>query len=172
MGDKEDGHGFEGALDKDMLVTDPDEAAFSKVAGRMSFALDVRSESVAALDLAKAELHTAVARIELVAGQRHVPRDPLPFRNDSPAHPFAERQLEIPRYRIDQEERGAVALQQGAALLYDPLLRSGRVKLRTDVLERHHQLLNESRIAPAVASRAAPRPAHRATPPPAPTPQT
>ena len=27
MGDKEDGHGFEGALDKDMLVTDPDEAA-------------------------------------------------------------------------------------------------------------------------------------------------
>ena len=27
MGDAEDGHGFEGALDKDMLVTDPDEAA-------------------------------------------------------------------------------------------------------------------------------------------------
>ena len=27
MGDKEDGHGFEGALDKDMLVTDPEEAA-------------------------------------------------------------------------------------------------------------------------------------------------
>ncbi len=26
-GDKEDGHGFEGTLDKDMLVTDPDEAA-------------------------------------------------------------------------------------------------------------------------------------------------
>jgi len=26
-GDKEDGHGFEGKLDKDMLVTDPDEAA-------------------------------------------------------------------------------------------------------------------------------------------------
>ncbi len=26
-GDKEDGHGFEGALDKDMLVTDPDEAS-------------------------------------------------------------------------------------------------------------------------------------------------
>ena len=24
MGDKEDGHGFEGSLDKDMLVTDPD----------------------------------------------------------------------------------------------------------------------------------------------------
>jgi len=27
QGDKEDGHGFEGTLDKDMLVTDPDEAA-------------------------------------------------------------------------------------------------------------------------------------------------
>jgi fructose-bisphosphate aldolase class II len=27
MGDKEDGHGFEGALSRDMLVTDPDEAA-------------------------------------------------------------------------------------------------------------------------------------------------
>ena len=27
MGDKEDGHGFDGALEKDMLVTDPDEAA-------------------------------------------------------------------------------------------------------------------------------------------------
>ena len=27
MGDKEDGHGFDGSLDKDMLVTDPDEAA-------------------------------------------------------------------------------------------------------------------------------------------------
>ena len=27
MGDKEDGHGFEGTLSKDMLVTDPDEAA-------------------------------------------------------------------------------------------------------------------------------------------------
>ena len=27
MGDKEDGHGFEGKLDKDMLLTDPDEAA-------------------------------------------------------------------------------------------------------------------------------------------------
>ena len=27
MGDKEDGHGFDGALDMDMLVTDPDEAA-------------------------------------------------------------------------------------------------------------------------------------------------
>ena len=27
QGDKEDGHGFEGKLDKDMLVTDPDEAA-------------------------------------------------------------------------------------------------------------------------------------------------
>ena len=26
-GDKEDGHGFEGALDKDQLLTDPDEAA-------------------------------------------------------------------------------------------------------------------------------------------------
>ena len=27
-GDQEDGHGFEGTLDKSKLVTDPDEAAF------------------------------------------------------------------------------------------------------------------------------------------------
>lgn len=64
------------------VFTDPDEAAFSKVAGRMSFALDVRSESVAALDLAKAELHTAVARIEQHCGVRF---DLGPLTGSTPA---------------------------------------------------------------------------------------
>ncbi|MFD1911200.1 Zn-dependent hydrolase [Halodurantibacterium flavum] len=46
------------------LSTDPAEAAFSKVAGRVEFSLDIRSESHATLDLMRAELRGAVARIE------------------------------------------------------------------------------------------------------------
>jgi len=44
--------------------TDPAEAAFSKVAGRVDFSVDIRSQSAATLDLMRAELRKAVALIE------------------------------------------------------------------------------------------------------------
>ncbi len=43
------------------MATDPAEAAFSKVAGRMEFSVDIRSQSHATLDLMRAELRQAVA---------------------------------------------------------------------------------------------------------------
>ncbi|WP_051294367.1 hydantoinase/carbamoylase family amidase [Gemmobacter nectariphilus] len=46
------------------MATDPNEAAFSKVAGRVDFSLDVRSQSHATLDLMRAELRQALAEVE------------------------------------------------------------------------------------------------------------
>jgi len=46
------------------MATDASEAAFSKVAGRVDFSVDIRSQSHAALDLMRAELHRSVAEIE------------------------------------------------------------------------------------------------------------
>lgn len=50
------------------LATDAAEAAFSKVAGRVDFSVDIRSQSHATLDLMRAELRRSVAEIE--AAQR------------------------------------------------------------------------------------------------------
>ena len=46
------------------MTTDPNEAAFSKVAGRVDFSVDIRSQSHATLDLMRAELRQAVAEVE------------------------------------------------------------------------------------------------------------
>ncbi|SEQ19830.1 N-carbamoyl-L-amino-acid hydrolase [Faunimonas pinastri] len=45
------------------IATDPNEAAFSKVAGSVTFSADFRSQSLATLDLMRAELAAAVADI-------------------------------------------------------------------------------------------------------------
>ena len=50
------------------FATSPSEAAFSKVAGRVDFALDVRSASRETLDLMRTELAAAVAEIEASHG--------------------------------------------------------------------------------------------------------
>ncbi len=52
------------------FATREGEAAFSKVAGHVDFMLDVRSESLATLDLMRAALREAVARIEAECGVR------------------------------------------------------------------------------------------------------
>ena len=52
------------------LVTDRENAAFSKVAGLVDFSLDVRSEEPATLDLMRTELARAVAAIEAEFGVR------------------------------------------------------------------------------------------------------
>jgi beta-ureidopropionase / N-carbamoyl-L-amino-acid hydrolase len=46
------------------FATDPEEAAFSKVAGRVNFSLDVRSQSKEVLGRMRRELAQAVARIQ------------------------------------------------------------------------------------------------------------
>ncbi|AMY71064.1 hydantoinase/carbamoylase family amidase [Frigidibacter mobilis] len=46
------------------LATDASEAAFSKVAGRVEFSVDIRSQSHATLNMMRAELHQAVTDIE------------------------------------------------------------------------------------------------------------
>ncbi|MCQ8781602.1 Zn-dependent hydrolase [Mangrovibrevibacter kandeliae] len=52
------------------LATDAAEAAFSKIAGRVDFSLDVRSQSTETLTLMRAELARAVASIEREQGVR------------------------------------------------------------------------------------------------------
>lgn len=52
------------------VFTDRENAAFSKVAGRVDFSLDVRSEKPATLDLMRTELAHAVAAIEAEFGVR------------------------------------------------------------------------------------------------------
>jgi beta-ureidopropionase / N-carbamoyl-L-amino-acid hydrolase len=46
------------------MMTEAGEAAFSKVAGRVEFSVDIRSQSHATLDLMRAELRAAVAQTE------------------------------------------------------------------------------------------------------------
>jgi len=73
--------------------TDPAEAAFSKVAGWVSFAIDVRSAESATLDAVAADLAQAVAEIEADAGVRF---DLGPRTGSSPArmHPRIVATLE------------------------------------------------------------------------------
>jgi N-carbamoyl-L-amino-acid hydrolase len=52
------------------ITTDPEEAAFSKVAGQVDFSLDIRSEAPETLDLMRAELAAAVASLEAGLGVR------------------------------------------------------------------------------------------------------
>lgn len=52
------------------IATDPDEAAFSKVAGRVAFAVDIRSDSAATLAALRAELAAAAAAIARTDGVR------------------------------------------------------------------------------------------------------
>jgi beta-ureidopropionase / N-carbamoyl-L-amino-acid hydrolase len=58
------GQGHDLTVTFGQIATDPGEAAFSKVAGRVDFSVDIRSQSHATLDLMRAELRTAVARVE------------------------------------------------------------------------------------------------------------
>ncbi|MBF9036815.1 hydantoinase/carbamoylase family amidase [Rhodobacterales bacterium HKCCE2091] len=64
------GEGHDMAVTFGQVTTDRDHAAFSKVAGRVDFSLDVRSEDTATLDVARAELAAAVARIEAACNVR------------------------------------------------------------------------------------------------------
>lgn len=52
------------------IATDADEAAFSKVAGRVDFSLDIRSQDHATLDLMRAELAAGVAALQAALGVR------------------------------------------------------------------------------------------------------
>jgi N-carbamoyl-L-amino-acid hydrolase len=52
------------------VATDPDQHAFSKVAGRASFCIDVRSPSAERLEVAHARLVEAVAAAEDATGAR------------------------------------------------------------------------------------------------------
>jgi N-carbamoyl-L-amino-acid hydrolase len=52
------------------FATDQENAAFSKVAGRVDFSIDIRSEELATLDLMRGELADAVAAIEAEFGVR------------------------------------------------------------------------------------------------------
>jgi N-carbamoyl-L-amino-acid hydrolase len=63
------------------FATDPDEAAFSKVAGRVGFSLDVRSESIHTLELMRRELAAAVSRIST---EQHVRFDLGPETTSEP----------------------------------------------------------------------------------------
>lgn len=58
------GEGHDLAVTFGRLSTDPEKAAFSKVAGSVEFSIDVRSEDVDTLDLMRAELARVVAEIE------------------------------------------------------------------------------------------------------------
>lgn len=58
------GEGHDLAVTFGKLSTDAEQAAFSKVAGRVEFSLDVRSEDLETLDLVRAELMRCVAEIE------------------------------------------------------------------------------------------------------------
>lgn len=62
--------GHDLALTFGQFSTVPGEAAFSKVAGRTNFSLDVRSQSVESLNLTREELHRACAGIEEREGVR------------------------------------------------------------------------------------------------------
>ncbi len=64
------------------VSTDPDEADFSKVSGRVRFSVDVRSEGADTLALVEADLHQAAARI---ARQGGVTIDLGPRTESSPA---------------------------------------------------------------------------------------
>jgi N-carbamoyl-L-amino-acid hydrolase len=52
------------------VTTDPDEAAFSKVAGQVDFALDIRSQDTETLELMRTELAAVVASLEVKLGVR------------------------------------------------------------------------------------------------------